>query len=97
MALPDHQLCGGLLLPRGNTAAWYVAGDGTPWLGKGHQHWLDILCSESHALCSQEEPVWSRLPVPVSGVAVSSHQGRCCKGTVETGEWEAQEKPALFG
>lgn len=93
MALPDHQLCGGLLLPRGDTAAWCVPGERTLRLGSGHKCGLGILGSESHALCSQEEPVCSRLPVPVSGVAVSSHQGLFCKKTVETGEWETHLCP----
>lgn len=47
---------------------------------------LGLLCSESPALCSQEEPAWSWLLVPVNGGAASSHQELCCKRTVETGE-----------
>ncbi|EHA98275.1 SCO-spondin [Heterocephalus glaber] len=31
-----------------------------------------------------EEPVWTQLPVPVSGVAASSHRGQCCRRTVGT-------------
>lgn len=55
--------------------------------------WVSLVLSP--VLCSQGEPVWSWLPVPVSGRAVSSHQGPCYKRTVETGEGETQETPVL--
>lgn len=34
--------------------------------------------------CCMEAPVWIWLPVPASRGEVSSHQGPCCKRTVET-------------